>query len=196
MAARLRRQDVESKLRRIRPHGRRVVRTRECFSRQSRRRYFMTEQAISAVTTGVPHRTWRTLGASLVPLALVVAALAVLLGSRQWDAWLERRPVQSTDDAQLRSDITQLSTKASGIVAEVAVDDYQRVKAGDLLVRLQDDDFRAQVALAQAAVVASEAALENLHSQKHLQASRVAEADANIGAASADLERARLERIR
>src|SRR5262249_38666946 len=93
-------------------------------------------------------------------------------------------------------DVTPLSTKSSGIVATVAVTDFQRVKAGDLLVQLKDDDFRAQVELAEAAVAAAEAALVNLASQRTLQSSRIAAARANLDATKPDVERARLELAR
>jgi membrane fusion protein (multidrug efflux system) len=104
--------------------------------------------------------------------------------------------VQKTDDAQVRADVTPLSTKSSGIVAVVAVNDYQHVKAGELLVQLKDDDFRAQVELAEAALAASEAALVNLDSQRALQGSRIVAARANWDAAKPDVERTQRELTR
>jgi membrane fusion protein (multidrug efflux system) len=82
------------------------------------------------------------------------------------------------------------------MVAQVATGDYQSVRAGDLLVQLRDDDFRAQVELAEAGVAAARAALENLRKQKDLQQSRIALARANLDATAADLEKARRDRIR
>src|SRR5262249_6123663 len=64
---------------------------------------------------------------------------------------------------------------------------------GDLLVQLKDDDFRAQVELARAAVAAADAALTNLASQRVLQSSRIAAARANVEATKPDVERTRLE---
>ena len=77
--------------------------------------------------------------------------------------------MQETDDAYLHADLTPLSTKVAGLVATVAVSDYQAVKAGDLLVTLRDDDFTAQVQQAEAAVAAAEAAVVNNQKQKQLQ---------------------------
>jgi membrane fusion protein (multidrug efflux system) len=94
---------------------------------------------------------------------------------------------QKTDDAILRADITPLSTRVSGTVAQVAVADYQRVKAGDLLVQLKDDDFKAQVAQASAGVAAGQAALQNNAKQKDLQSSRIIQAQAGIQAATAEI---------
>jgi membrane fusion protein (multidrug efflux system) len=124
---------------------------------------------------------------------LSIAGSLILGVSGRMNGWLASRTVQETDDAQVRADVTPLSTKSSGIVAVVAVEDFQRVHAGELLVQLRDDDFRAQVELAQAAVAAGEAALVNLKSQRVLQRSRIAAAQASLSAAKPDVERARLD---
>ena len=99
-------------------------------------------------------RNWpQRLSHWLIPsIILLMAAGIVLLIAGNWNAWVSERPVQKTDDAYVRADLTPLSTKVAGLVAEVCVSDYQPVKAGDLLVQLQDDDFRAHVQQAEAAV--------------------------------------------
>jgi membrane fusion protein (multidrug efflux system) len=107
-----------------------------------------------------------------------------------WNAWVGSKGNQKTDDAYLRADITPLSTRLSGTVKEVAVEDYQRVKAGDLLVQLKDDDYRAQVEQSEAGVQAAQAALENNAKQKALQESRIAQAQAGVEAAQADIAQA------
>jgi membrane fusion protein (multidrug efflux system) len=73
------------------------------------------------------------------------------------------------------------------LVAKVAVSDYQPVRSGDLLVQLRDDDFRAQVQQAEAAVVSGEAALINNRRQKELQDARIMQAEEGIHAADADI---------
>ena len=87
----------------------------------------------------------------------------------------------------VRADLTPLSTKVAGLVATVAVSDYQPVKSGDLLVQLRDEDFRAQVEQAEAAVASGQDALINNQRQKELQDARVVQADAGIRAAEADI---------
>jgi membrane fusion protein (multidrug efflux system) len=124
-------------------------------------------------------------------VVLLAGAIVFLFGSR-WNAWLGARSEQATDDAQLRADVTPLSTKSSGIVASVAVADFQRVKAGDLLVQLKDDDFRAQVDVAGAAVAAAEVGLASLKSQRELQAAKVLQAQAEMAAIKPDFERSEL----
>jgi len=137
------------------------------------------------------------LRALVIPIAVLLLAVGiVVLITTRWNSWVGGRSTQSTDDAYVRADVTPLSTKISGIVSVVVVEDYQQVKAGDLLVQIKDDDFRAQVEQAEAGVLAAQAALENNHRQKELQASKIAQAQANINAARADVERTRLERLR
>ncbi|HEY8225584.1 MAG TPA: HlyD family secretion protein [Pyrinomonadaceae bacterium] len=126
----------------------------------------------------------------LIPVAVLLMAAVIFFGiSGGWTGWVGSGS-QKTDDAILRADITPLSTRVSGTVAQVAVADYQKVKAGDLLVQLKDDDFKAQVAQAEAGVAASEATLENNAKQKELQASRITQAQAGTQAASAEIAQA------
>jgi membrane fusion protein, multidrug efflux system len=118
---------------------------------------------------------------------LLLAAGILLLIAGNWNAWAGGRASQKTDDAYVRADLTPLSTKVAGLVATVSVSDYQPVKEGDLLVELRDDDFRAQVQQAEAAVAAGEDALINNERQKELQDAHILQAQAGIGAAQAEI---------
>ena len=120
-------------------------------------------------------------------LVLVMAAAILLLIAGNWNSWASENSEQKTDDAYLRADLTPLSTKVAGLVARVAVSDYQTVRAGDLLVQLRDDDFRAQVQQAEAGVAAGQDALINNQRQKELQNARIDQAAAGIQAAEADI---------
>ena len=125
---------------------------------------------------------------TLIPVFVLALAALILFGIiGGWNRWVGSGSTQKTDDAILRADITPLSTRVSGTVAQVAVADYQRVKAGDLLVQLKDDDFKAQVAQAGAGVAAAQAALQNNAKQKDLQSSRIMQAQAGIQAATAEI---------
>jgi membrane fusion protein (multidrug efflux system) len=123
-------------------------------------------------------------------LVLLLAAGIFLGITGGWTSWVGGSSAQKTDDAILRADITPMSTRVSGTVAQVAVADYQHVKAGDLLVQLKDDDFKAQVAQAEAGVAAAQAALENNARQKELQSSRITQAQAGTQSASAEIAQA------
>ena len=145
----------------------------------------------------VGRRVFNTLHHALIPVTILLLAAGILFSvTAYWNSWVGNRSLQSTDDAYLRADVTPLSTKISGIVSQVAVEDYQRVKAGDLLVQIQHDDFQAQVEQAEAGVLAAQAALESNRRQQELQGSKIAAAQANVNATRADVERTKLERIR
>jgi membrane fusion protein, multidrug efflux system len=127
----------------------------------------------------------------LVPAIIFLMAAAILVTIiGNWNSWASERAEQETDDAYVRADLTPLSTKVSGVVAKVLVDDYQTVKVGDLLVQLRDDDFRAQVAQAEAAVEAAKAAIEDNRRQKHLQDAKIDRARTGIDLANAQISAA------
>jgi membrane fusion protein (multidrug efflux system) len=150
-----------------------------------------SETSSSEPTTKAPPPTLaQRLGSfkRFVPVIVLIVAAGILFGViGGWNGWIGGKGSQKTDDAILRADITPLSTRVSGTVSQVAVSDYQKVKAGDLLVQLKDDDFKAQVAQAEAGVVAALAALENNSKQKELQMSRITQAQAGHQASTAEI---------
>src|SRR3546814_15779313 len=85
------------------------------------------------------------------------------------------------------------SDLVAGLITAVAVTDNQAVHAGDLLVKLDDRDYRAALARAEAAVAAQQAALANLDATRHLRAALVAQAEAPIIAAHAAVVRPRAD---
>jgi membrane fusion protein, multidrug efflux system len=132
--------------------------------------------------------TW---GKFVTPVLVVLLALAIALTiTRNWNAWEGGRAKQVTNDAYVRRDLTPLSTKVVGLVREVKVTDYQRVRKGDELVLLADDDYRAQVSQALAAVEAAKAAIENNRRQRALQDARIDRALSGIDQAHAQIEAA------
>ena len=99
-------------------------------------------------------------GITLVRLAvLIVAGVIVVLFATQWDRWVGLAVRQVTDDAYVRGDITPLSAQVEGYVRRVPVDDFQRVKQGELLLQIEDDDYRARVAQAEADLLAARRAV-------------------------------------
>jgi membrane fusion protein (multidrug efflux system) len=125
------------------------------------------------------------------PLLVVLLALAIgITITRNWNAWEGGRVDQVTDDAFVRRDVTPLGTKVAGLVRAVSVGDYQQVRKGDELVRLEDADYQAQVAQAAAAVEAAKAALENNRRQRALQDARIDRALAGIDQARAQIDAA------
>jgi len=133
-----------------------------------------------------PHKpAWQRFG---VPLIVVLLAIAIVFTiTRNWNAWEGGHVEQTTNDAYVRGDLTPLSTKVSGLVRDVKVNDYQSVHKGDLLVQLDDDDYKAQVAQAVAAVEAAKAALENNRRQRDLQDAKIDRALAGVDQAKAQI---------
>lgn len=121
---------------------------------------------------------------------LCIALALVLFLSRNWTAWASNSGDQKTDDAYVRADLTPLSTKVAGLVASVEVADYEHVKAGQLIARLRDEDFRALVDQAEAALQASQAALVNNQRQKDLQDARIQQAQTATASAEAEISAA------
>ncbi|WP_233384893.1 HlyD family secretion protein [Methylobacterium sp. C25] len=135
---------------------------------------------------------------SIKRLALIgIALIAVIGGSiygRYW--WETGRFLESTDDAYVGGDVTVIAPRVSGFVSEVLVTDNQRVRSGDLLIRIDDRDYRAALAKAEAAVAAQEATLLNLDANRHLQEAVIAQAKADLAAASAEAARTRFDYTR
>jgi membrane fusion protein (multidrug efflux system) len=125
--------------------------------------------------------------------ALLIAGAIVVLFTTQWNRWVGNATREETDDAYVRGDVTPLSAQVDGTVSHVAVDDFQYVKAGDLLVQIDDADYRAKVAQAESDLAGAQAAIENIKARKDAQKAQVVDADAVISAAAADAERTRLE---
>ncbi|MEH2490238.1 HlyD family secretion protein [Bradyrhizobium sp. AZCC 2230] len=114
-----------------------------------------------------------------IPLFAVIVALAfVALATLRFDEWVGNAVVQTTNDAYVRAELTRLASRVSGEVLTVAVTDFQRVKAGDLLIQIDPADYEAQVAQSEAAVAAAQAVLDNLANQIELQYATIAQAEA------------------
>jgi membrane fusion protein (multidrug efflux system) len=106
------------------------------------------------------------------------------------------RYLQSTDDAYVKADSTIVSPKVSGYLAEVLVGDNEPVKAGQLLARIDDRDFRTALDQAHADVAGSEAAVRNLDAQIALQQPVIEQGTADVSAAEATLQFAQQEQAR
>jgi membrane fusion protein (multidrug efflux system) len=106
------------------------------------------------------------------------------------------RYLESTDDAYVKADSTIISPKVSGYIAEVLVGDNEKVRAGQLLARIDDRDFRAALDQAHADVDASEAAVRNLDAQISLQTPIIEQGTADVAGAEANLQFAQEEQAR
>jgi len=149
--------------------------------------------------------------AIIVPaITLGVAAILLFTIRGCWTSWEGGGAEQRTDDAYVRADMTPLSTRVSGTVRKVEVEDFASVKPGQLLVQLDDEDYQAVLAEARAALAGAQAALEDNQSAKRIQDAKIQNAEtviaqataavnaakAGIAAVQSDVERTGLERKR
>jgi hypothetical protein len=103
----------------------------------------------------------------------VLAAFGfIALATVRWDAWVGSFVIQTTDDAYVRAETTQLSSRVSGAVLVVTVKDFQRVKAGDLLIQIDPADYVAVVDQAEASVIAAQATFDNVANQTTMSPTR------------------------
>jgi membrane fusion protein, multidrug efflux system len=138
-----------------------------------------------------------TLARLAIPLFAVLTAFGfIALATLRWDEWVGNAVIQTTNDSFVKAELTRLSSRVAGEVLTVAVKDFQRVKAGDLLVQIDPADYQAQVAQAEAGVAAAQAALDNLSNQVELQYATIAQAEAQLVSAAAQEVEARQEQER
>jgi membrane fusion protein (multidrug efflux system) len=119
-----------------------------------------------------------------VAIPIIVLAVAVLLFFAirgHWDSWKSTATLQKTNDAYVTSNQIPLSTRISGTVQRVDIQDYQSVKAGQLIIELDNSDYQATVDEARAAISAARAELSANQDAKLA-------ADASVDAAKAAIE--------
>ncbi|HTV50622.1 MAG TPA: HlyD family secretion protein [Steroidobacteraceae bacterium] len=121
-------------------------------------------------------------------LVFVVAIAIIIIVSTNWNRWEGGEGWQSTNDAYLQADLTPISAKVAGYVRELPIQDYQRVRRGQVLARLVDDDYRAAVSQAEASIASATAQSSALKAQHELQLANVAAARAVVLSTAASLE--------
>lgn len=154
----------------------------------------MAEGAADAPTRrrfALPKKAWK-----IGLIALAVAALGI------W--WLTApKSAESTDNAYLQADSSEVAPRVGGLVTAVLVKDNQVVKAGDPLVRIDVRDYETRVAAAEAAVADADAqvataraTLASLGAEQRLAAAHVRSMTTQIAAADAEYARAAADRKR
>jgi membrane fusion protein (multidrug efflux system) len=113
-----------------------------------------------------PEIAWRV-------LVSIVALVVLFVVITRWNRWQGAPGWQSTDDAFLQADLTPIAAKVPGYVTEIPVQDFQRVKAGQVIAHVYDNDYKATVAQAQAQVASATAQAEALRAQTTLQGANV-----------------------
>jgi membrane fusion protein (multidrug efflux system) len=127
-------------------------------------------------------------------LILPVIVLAAIGGGSwygyQW--WINGRFMVSTDDAYIQGDITNIAPKVTGYVAKVNVVANQHVKAGDVLVTLDNGDYTLAAEQAEAQIATQKLALVRFDAQIRAANAAVAQAEAQKTALEATLRGAEI----
>lgn len=102
-----------------------------------------------------------------------VVAIGILLAGVVFFIWWvsKGRFIQTTDDAYIGGNITTVTSKVSGYISAIEVRDNQSVKKGDIILRLDDRDYRANVARLEAKIKSSKANLESIQATIAMQQS-------------------------
>ncbi|SDR52229.1 membrane fusion protein, multidrug efflux system [Paraburkholderia fungorum] len=133
------------------------------------------------------------------PLRIIsVAAATVAIGVGVWacSSLTDGSTTESTNDAYVEADFTLVAPRVAGQIADVFVEDNESVKAGQLLVRIDDRDFRAALSSAEADVAAAKASVANYDAEIARQPSLVEQARATLKSDDASLGFARANAAR
>jgi membrane fusion protein (multidrug efflux system) len=152
------------------------------------------------------HKLTPKIPLDLIPLlVLVLVVLLVVLYANDWKYWDGQGGTETTNDAYVRADVTPLSTKVSGTVARVFINDFDAVKKGDMIAELRDDDFRAKanesqamyqqalsnIAVSQQEIAVQEQRIENAKFTVSVGQQDISRTSASVGSTKAALDAAR-----
>jgi membrane fusion protein (multidrug efflux system) len=148
----------------------------------------LTKWSATAAAATRPQISFRKL--SLFGLACILSLAACGYGY-YW--WTFASFFQRTDDAYVGGNVTPIAPHIAGFIAEIAVSDNQQVKAGQVLVRLDDRDTAAALDHAAAILDQRQAALGGLRAKYALQQSVIEQADADLAAKTAQAAFAKID---
>lgn len=142
----------------------------------------------------------QALRSPLTVLVVLAGIAGVLLVLYAWRLPPFASAVETTDNAYVRGQVTVLSPQLSGYVTAVAVQDYQRVAAGDLIVQLDDRAYQEKLKQAQATLASHEAALasseqDRLSAEARILSSRAQLSSAQAALVAAEANAARMESL-
>ncbi|UWQ36901.1 HlyD family secretion protein [Leisingera aquaemixtae] len=132
----------------------------------------------------------------LTMLLLVAASVCGLSAYYGLAYWTHDRFFETTDNAYVRGDIVAVAPNVAGHVVEVNVSDNKHVARGDVLFRINPENYEAKLAEAGAALRAAQAARAGLVEERTLQKALIDQAEAGLVAAKAEAVRARRDRDR
>jgi membrane fusion protein (multidrug efflux system) len=130
----------------------------------------------------------------VLPLIVIAALAGGAYYGHDW--WIEGRFMISTDDAYIGGDITNIAPKTAGYVSHVSVIANQHVKKGDVLVSLDDGDYKIAAEQAEAAVATQKLALARYDAQIDAAKATLAQGQASKAVLEATLRGATITEAR
>jgi multidrug resistance efflux pump len=118
-------------------------------------------------------------------VAAILGVAGVVLVLYAWRLPPFGTSVQTTDNAYVRGQLTVVAPQLAGYVAEVAVQDFQRVKAGQLLVKIDDRIFAQKLEQVKATLSSQQAALSNSEQKERSDRARIESSQAQVESARA-----------
>jgi len=128
----------------------------------------------------------------VLPIVLVLVLVALGWGVK---TWLYSRAHESTDDAQIDGDITPVLAKVGGYVTNIAVRENEQVSANQVLVTIDDQEYRVRLAQAQADLAGAQAGV-SVGGRTGQAEAGVATASGQSQATTAQIEAARAASVR
>lgn len=122
---------------------------------------------------------------------LLLGCLGVGVSLYAWHLPPFRTSIETTDNAYVRGYVTVIGSQLSGYVAEVAVQDFQAVKEGDLIARVDDRIYAQKLEQAKATLDMQKATLANSHQEELSAKAAIGSADAELLSARAALDKAK-----
>jgi multidrug resistance efflux pump len=123
-------------------------------------------------------------------LFALIALIGVLIVLYAWRLPPFHSALQTTENATVRGQVTIISPQLSGYIVEVDVQDYQRVRQGQLLLRIDDRIFQQRLEQARAQLAAQEAALANFAQSRQTARATIEQNTAAVTNTAAQAERA------
>ncbi|MBP1848386.1 multidrug resistance efflux pump [Rhizobium petrolearium] len=124
-------------------------------------------------------------------VAILVGFAGVFVVLYAWNLPPFHGAVEVTNDAYVRGQVTILSPQLTGYLVEVPVQDYQQIKKGDLIAKIDDRIYAQKLEQAKAALAVAEASLANSEQSRKSAEAKIQSAKAAVESANAALEVAR-----
>jgi len=124
-------------------------------------------------------------------VAFLAGIVGVFIVLYAWNLPPFHGSIETTNDAYVRGQVTLLSPQLAGYLVEVPVQDYQKVKEGDLIARIDDRIYTQKLEQAKAMLATAEATLSNSEQSRKSAEAKIQSAKAAVESANAAFEASR-----